>query len=414
MKIQNVKGGYDFLPKEQKIRNYINEILKTTFEEFGYQPIETPILCYLDMLVDKYDENNDLLKEIYKLTDQGDRKLGLRYDLTVPFAKFIALNKNNISFPFKRYEIAKVFRDGPVKVGRDREFTQCDADVVGISGELVEAELLSLYISAFKRLGIDIIIKYNNRNLMRGLISEVGIEDSKISSVITIIDKMNKITEAELVKYLVDLGIEEIKVSKTNVLVKTRLNHTPEEDFEQDDIVQKRKGECEHACVCRLLEYQGVNSDNAGGIRSQLKTVTPNNSTLKIDATQIIKDMENLKENAKIWQETGSVHVAQLIYKNKSIIREDVSRHVAVDKVIGAAFKSGYDLTQSYITYSGRMPADMIIKVIRVGIPIIISNAAPAASGYEIAKKGNITMVGFVRNNRFNLYSAPQRINLEK
>lgn len=208
--------------------------------------------------------------------------------------------------------------------------------------------------------------------------------------------------------------IEEIKVSKTNVLVKTRLNHTPEEDFEQDDIVQKRKGKCEHACVCRLLEYQGVNSDNAGGIRSQLKTVTPNNSTLKIDATQIIKDIDNLKENAKIWQETGSVHVAQLIYKNKSIIREDVSRHVAVDKVIGAAFKSGYDLTQSYITYSGRMPADMLIKVIRVGIPIIISNAAPAASGYEIAKKGNITMVGFVRNNRFNLYSAPQRINLEK
>lgn len=208
--------------------------------------------------------------------------------------------------------------------------------------------------------------------------------------------------------------IEEIKVSKTNVLVKTRLNHTSEEDFEQDDIVQKRKGECEYVCVCRLLEYQGVNSDNAGGIRSQLKTVTPNNSTLKIDATQIIKDMENLKENAKIWQETGSVHVAQLIYKNKSIIREDVSRHVAVDKVIGAAFKSEYDLTQSYITYSGRMPADMLIKVIRVGIPIIISNAAPAASGYEIAKKGNITMVGFVRNNRFNLYSAPQRINLEK
>ena len=124
--------------------------------------------------------------------------------------------------------------------------------------------------------------------------------------------------------------------------------------------------------------------------------------------------MENLKENAKIWQETGSVHVAQLIYKDKKIIREDVSRHVAVDKVIGAAFKLNYDLTQSYVTYSGRMPADMLIKVIRVGIPIIISNAAPAASGYEVAKKGNITMVGFVRGNRFNLYTAPERINLKK
>ena len=239
MKIQNVKGGYDFLPKEQKIRNYINEILKTTFEEFGYQPIETPILCYLDMLVDKYDENNDLLKEIYKLTDQGDRKLGLRYDLTVPFAKFIALNKNNISFPFKRYEIAKVFRDGPVKVGRDREFTQCDADVVGISGQLVEAELLSLYISAFKRLGIDIIIKYNNRNLMRGLISEVGIEDSKISSVITIIDKMNKITEAELVKYLVDIGIEEIKVSSLLLMFKMDLESIKSKFVDSDNEVLK-------------------------------------------------------------------------------------------------------------------------------------------------------------------------------
>lgn len=134
MKIQNVKGGYDFLPKEQKIKNYINSILKEIFEQYGFKSIETPILCYYDILSDKYDEENDILNEIYKLNDQGKRKLGLRYDLTVPFAKFIALNKNQIKFPFKRYEIDKVFRDGPVRVGRDREFTQCDVDVVGLSG----------------------------------------------------------------------------------------------------------------------------------------------------------------------------------------------------------------------------------------------------------------------------------------
>lgn len=220
MKIQNVKGGYDFLPKEQKIRNYINEVLKETFMEYGYGSIETPILCYLDMLVDKYDENNDLLKEIYKLSDQGGRKLGLRYDLTVPFAKFIALNKNNISMPFKRYEIAKVFRDGPVKVGRDREFTQCDADVVGIEGQFIEAELLSLYINAFKKLGIDIIIKYNNRNLMRGLIKETGVSEEQISKVITILDKMNKITEAELRTYLIEIAIENEQIDKLLMLFK--------------------------------------------------------------------------------------------------------------------------------------------------------------------------------------------------
>lgn len=220
MKIQNVKGGYDFLPKEQKIRNYINEVLKETFMEYGYGSIETPILCYLDMLVDKYDENNDLLKEIYKLSDQGGRELGLRYDLTVPFAKFIALNKNNISMPFKRYEIAKVFRDGPVKVGRDREFTQCDADVVGIEGQFIEAELLSLYINAFKKLGIDIIIKYNNRNLMRGLIKETGVSEEQISKVITILDKMNKITEAELRTYLIEIAIENEQIDKLLMLFK--------------------------------------------------------------------------------------------------------------------------------------------------------------------------------------------------
>ena len=177
MIIQNVKGGYDFLPKQQKIRNYINGVLKETFENYGYKPIETPILCYFDMLAGKYDENNDILNEIYKLTDQGNRKLGLRYDLTVPFAKFIALNKNEIKLPFKRYEINKVFRDGPVKVGRDREFTQCDVDVVGLEDQMIEVELLSLYVKAFTKLNIEIIIKFNSRNLMKGLIKEVNVKE---------------------------------------------------------------------------------------------------------------------------------------------------------------------------------------------------------------------------------------------
>ena len=204
---QNVKGGYDFLPKEQKIRNYINGILKNTFEEYGYLPIETPILCYFDMLAGKYDESNDILKEIYKLKDQGDRNLGLRYDLTVPFAKFIALNKNELKLPFKRYEINKVFRDGPVKVGRDREFTQCDVDVVGLSNQMIEAELISLYVNAFTKLNIEINIKYNSRNLMKGLIIDTGVSEDLVSSTITIIDKIDKLTKEELTNNLLELGL---------------------------------------------------------------------------------------------------------------------------------------------------------------------------------------------------------------
>ena len=208
--------------------------------------------------------------------------------------------------------------------------------------------------------------------------------------------------------------IKEIKVDGTNILVTTTLSHDPEEDLEQEGIVQERKGNCEHACVCRLLEYQGVNSDNASVIRSELKRINKIISYLKIDATQIIKDIQHLTDEAKIWQKTAGVHVAQLKYGDEIIIREDVSRHVAVDKVIGAASKENYDFSKCYISYSGRMPADMLIKVIRVGIPIIISNASPASSGVDVAEAGNITMVGFVRNNRFTVYTAPERIDFKK
>ncbi len=208
MIIQNVKGGYDYLPEEQALRNKINTILKETFEQFGYQPIETPILCYYEMLVDKYDEKNDLVKEIYQLKDQGKRNLGLRYDLTVPFAKFIALNKNKLMMPFKRYEIAKVFRDGPIKVGRDREFTQCDVDVVGLSGQTIEAELLLIFAQAFKKLEIDILIKYNNRNLMTGLILESGVGKSEVSKITTILDKIEKLTQQELIELLKNANLE--------------------------------------------------------------------------------------------------------------------------------------------------------------------------------------------------------------
>ena len=229
MIIQNVKGGFDFLPKEQIIRNYINGILKDTFEKYGYQPIETPILCYYDILAGKYDETNDILNEIYKLKDQGNRQLGLRYDLTVPFAKFIALNKNEIKLPFKRYEINKVFRDGPVKVGRDREFTQCDVDVVGLDNQMIEAELMSLYVDAFNKLKIPINIKYNSRKLMSALIIESGIKEELISSTITIIDKIDKLTEFEITNEFLNIGLTKEQITKLLEYFKldlTKLNKT--------------------------------------------------------------------------------------------------------------------------------------------------------------------------------------------
>ncbi len=212
MKLSNLKGTDDFLPNEQFIRNKIINTLKNNFEKYGYLPLETPILNYYDLLAYKYDSDAEILSEIYKLKDQGGRDLGLRYDLTVPFCKVIGLNKD-LRLPFRRYEIGKVFRNGPVKLGRTREFYQCDVDVVGIDNRFIEAEQILMAINTYKELGIEIFVKYNNRKLMSGLIKEVGIHDSLVNSVIGIIDKMEKITREELVELLEKLDINNDKIN---------------------------------------------------------------------------------------------------------------------------------------------------------------------------------------------------------
>ncbi|MEM2772566.1 MAG: ATP phosphoribosyltransferase regulatory subunit, partial [Candidatus Pacearchaeota archaeon] len=126
MKIKELKGIKDYLPEEQILREKIIDILKEKFKIYGFKPIETSILDYYEIAASKY-AGSEIIKEIYKLKDRGNRELCLRYELTFKLAKLIALNPN-IRFPFKRYEIGKVFRDGPVKKGRLREFTQCDID----------------------------------------------------------------------------------------------------------------------------------------------------------------------------------------------------------------------------------------------------------------------------------------------
>ena len=151
-------------------------------------------------------------------------------------------------------------------------------------------------------------------------------------------------------------------------------------------------------------------SDSSGGWRTKIKNVKSVESDFQVRVDELINRIEELKNKAEIWQNTGGTHVAGIVYKDQFIVKEDVSRHVAVDKVIGYGILNNFDLAESYVIYSGRMPADMVIKMTRVGIPILASNAAPANSGYRIAKKGNITLVGFLRGQRCNIYNNQNRI----
>lgn len=210
---QNLKGTTDYYGKEQLIRNKITDILKETFIKYNYQPLDTTILYNYDILAYKYKDDAEILNEMYTLTDQGNRCLGLRYDLTIPFCKFIA-NQKDLRLPLKRYEIGKVFRNGPVKTGRCREFYQCDVDVVGISGQVIEAEQMQMVVDIFTKLGIDINIKWNNRKLMGIIIEDSNIEKDKVEEVISIIDKIEKISRQDLLKELAKLEIDEDTANK--------------------------------------------------------------------------------------------------------------------------------------------------------------------------------------------------------
>ena len=227
MKLMNVKGTFDYMPKDMKIRNRITDILKKNFEKYGYLPIETPMLNYYDLLSYKYNDDAEILSEIYKLTDQGERNLGLRYDLTVPFCKVVGLNKD-LSLPFRRYEIGRVFRNGPVKLGRTREFYQCDIDVVGIDNRYIEAEQINMAIETYKELGIPVYVKYNNRKLMSGLILLSGVSNELIDSVIGVIDKKEKISQEELINMLRELSLTEEVINKLLELFSKNLNEYKE------------------------------------------------------------------------------------------------------------------------------------------------------------------------------------------
>lgn len=207
---ENVKGTYDYLPEKQIIREQIKSVLQPIFVKYGFAPIETPILCTYELLASKYSEGADILNEIYKVRDQGRRQLGLRYDLTITFSKLVSSNPN-ITLPFKRYEIGRVYRDGPVKLGRNREFTQCDIDVVGTDSMMAEAEYMMMIKEAFDKLELDVEIEFNNRKLLVGIINEVfgELNEDRLRRTIMLIDKFAKLSKEELLREFQNIDITE-------------------------------------------------------------------------------------------------------------------------------------------------------------------------------------------------------------
>jgi len=206
MKPSILKGTRDFLPSQVIKRQYIFSAIKKVFQNYGYVPIETPVMEKLSTLTGKYGDEGDQL--LFKVLNNGDylskadeqaleerdskklassiSKRGLRYDLTVPFARFVAMHQNDISFPFKRYQIQQVWRGDKPQKGRYQEFYQCDADVVGSDSLMYEAELVKIFDDVYRDLKINVTIKVNNRKVLFGIAEACGIKDKFVEMTVAI------------------------------------------------------------------------------------------------------------------------------------------------------------------------------------------------------------------------------------
>jgi len=234
MKPSIPKGTRDFSPQEMVKRNYIFNTIKESFQRYGYLPIETPAMENLSTLMGKYGDEGDKL--IFKILNSGDFKDGvdmnleskqltnkisekaLRYDLTVPFARYVVQHQHEITFPFKRYQIQPVWRADRPQKGRYREFYQCDADVIGSNSLINEVELVQMMDEVFSKLGIGVMIKINNRKILSGIAEVIG-EKEKIVTITVAIDKLDKIGKEGVNKELKENGVGEDAIQKLQPLI---------------------------------------------------------------------------------------------------------------------------------------------------------------------------------------------------
>ncbi|MEZ4983396.1 MAG: histidine--tRNA ligase [Saprospiraceae bacterium] len=277
MKPSIPKGTRDFVPEQVVNRNFIFENIRKVFIKYGYQPIETPVMENLSTLTGKYGEEGDKL--LFKVLNNGDflskadekalaekdsnaliasiSKRGLRYDLTVPFARFVVMHQHLVAFPFKRYAIAPVWRADRPQKGRYQEFYQCDVDVVGSDSLMYEAELIRIYDEVFKNLKLGVSIKFNNRKVLAGMAEAAGCADKFMDMTIAI-DKLDKVGEEGVKKEMLEKAITESAVQTILSILKIEQLEDLKPYFENSETGQTGIAELE-----KVFDYlNGIDLNN--------------------------------------------------------------------------------------------------------------------------------------------------------
>lgn len=257
---RKLQGFWELMPKEQILFSGLLEKIENVFKENCFLPLDTPILEYSETLLAKSGGETD--KQVYRFT-KGSTDMCMRYDLTVPLARFVAMHKNELNFPFKRYQIGKVYRGERPQKGRFRELYQCDADIIG-DGELsiiADAECLSLFEKCYKALNLDVVIKVSNRKILSGYIEEIKMQDKSID-ILIILDKIGKIPMEEIISGLQEIGLTENQCKTLVSIIQT--------NGKIDYVCNNLKKICKNACflqgiedletLSRLLDTMGVKS----------------------------------------------------------------------------------------------------------------------------------------------------------
>lgn len=259
-KPQILKGFRDYLPEQMLLRQEVMRRIRSVFEAHGFEPIDTPVLEYMEILTGKAGENEKLM---YHFEDAGEREIGLRYDLTVPLARFVAMHQNDIAMPFKRYHMAPVWRAEKPQRGRFREFWQCDADIVGVNSTLGDAEALSTFIDAYRAIGLgNVVIAINHRKLLQALAMVAGVDAEQAVSVFRTIDKLDKIGADKVREELVGQGASEDSAATILRVITTRGSNEELLDLAEHELGDMAEAVGELRSLLGHLDALGVPKEN--------------------------------------------------------------------------------------------------------------------------------------------------------
>src|SRR3989339_304903 len=377
--LQTLKGFQDFLPDDMRLREYVINTFKKVFEKYGYEPLETPALEYAETLFGISGEEAEKL--FYRFTDNGGRDVVMRYEVMVPMCRVIAQYKNQLTFPFKRYQIQRVWRAENVQKGRLREFTQCDADTIGTSSMIADAEFIQMGIEILNNFGFrEFYAQISNRKLLDGMLSEYQIPENKFYGVCMTIDNIRKIGRD---------GVIERLMNKENL---------------SKEVATK---------IVKIIEQSGTNEEKIKAFRKQFSENKKVSEALD-EVEEILNYLEANKVNSKYYRfdptiarglahYTGPVWEFEITEGNVGSVagcgRYDnvISKYLGTDEIIPATGGS-FGIERMMIVLKERQMVDFLQNSTQVLVTIF----------NEKTKNDSIKLANELRETGINTFLYPE------